>query len=204
MRDFDPDTDTIYVGWFTSEQIDISESNGNVVISVPSNHQTTVLQGVSLSDLSDANFTIKDDGAAQEILSLVGQDGSSGDGAGDTGGGTGTGTGDTDPNAGNGVTDTVHMTWNWGAQEVVSDFSPSEDVLDFGALPAGGVALSEVDGDLHIEVVGNGGHTYVIENVQAEDLTLENLAAASWNDAVLDGDNGVIEQLEILGNDHIA
>jgi hypothetical protein len=96
------------------------------------------------------------------------------------------------------------MTWNWGAEEVVSDFAPSEDVLDFGALPAGGVTLSEVDGDLLIEVVGNGGHTYVIENVQAEDLTLANLAAASWNDAVLEGNDGVIEQLAILGNDHIA
>ena len=205
VRDFDPDTDTIYVGWFTSDQIDISERNGSVVISVPSNHQTTTLQGVSLSDLSDSNFTIKDDGAAQEILALVGQDGSSGDGTGDTGG-AGSGTGDTssDPDTGNGVTDTVHMTWNWGAQEVVSDFSPSEDVLDFGTLPAGGVTLSETDGDLYIEVNGNGGHTYVIENVQAEDLTLENLAAAGWNDAVLDGNDGVIEQLAVLGNDHIA
>ncbi len=166
---------------------------------MPSNNQTVTLQGVSLSELSDANFTIKDDSAAQEILALVGQD-SGGDAA------SGGGAGDTpsEPADGNGVQDVVHMTWAWGAQEVVSDFSPSEDVLDFGGLPAGGVALSEVDGDLHIEVLGNGGHTYVIENVQAEDLSLENLAAASWNDAVLDGSDGVIEQLAILGNDHIA
>jgi len=96
------------------------------------------------------------------------------------------------------------LTWNWGAQEVVSNFSPSEDVLDFGTLSAGSVDLSEVDGDLHIEVLGNGGHTYVIENVQAEDLMLANLAAADWNEAVLEDPNGVIEQLGILGNDHIA
>ncbi len=90
VTDFDPSSDTVYVGWFTSGQIDVSESNGSVVFSVPSNNQTVTLQGVSLSDLSDANFTIKDDGAAQEILALVGQDESTSGGSGDTGG-----TGDT-------------------------------------------------------------------------------------------------------------
>lgn len=55
-----------------------------------------------------------------------------------------------------------------------------------------------------IEVVGNGGHTYVIENVQAEDLTLANLSAPHWNDAVLEGQEGVIAQLIELGNDDLA
>jgi hypothetical protein len=109
-----------------------------------------------------------------------------------------------DPAPGNGTTETVHVTWNWGAQEIVSGFSPSEDVLDFGALSAKGVQISEANGDLLIEVVGNGGHTYVIENVQAEDLTLANLSAPSWNDGVLDDHGGVVDQLIALGYDDIA
>jgi len=198
VTDFDPATDTIHVGWFTSEHIDVSESNGNVVFAVPSNNQTTTLEGVSLSELSQANFTIKDSTAAQEILALVSQDSGGDDVA------TGDEPDDPSPGTapGDGVQDTVQMTWNWGVQEVISEFSPSEDILDFGGLPS--VAISEVDGDLHIEVVGNGGHTYVIESVQAEDLALENLAAASWNDAVLHDQNGVVDQLANLGNDHIA
>jgi len=209
VTDFDAATDTIYVGWFTSQHIDVAESGGNVIFSVPSNNQSVTLEGVSLQDLSEANFTIRDDSAAQEILSAVGGGAGGSDGDGDTtdpGDGSG-GDGGTDPgdaNPGNGAQDTVHVTWNWAAKEVVSDFAPSEDVLDFGSLPAGGVAISESNGDLLIEVVGNGGHTYVIENVQAEDLTLANLSAAHWNDAVLEGPDGVIAQLQNLGNDDIA
>jgi hypothetical protein len=209
VSDFDAATDTIYVGWFTSQHIDVSESGGNVVFSMPSNNQSVTLEGVSLADLSEANFTIRDDSAAQEILSAVGAGAGGADGGGDTtdpGDGSG-GDGGTDPadtNPGNGAQDAVHVTWNWAAKEVVSDFAPSEDVLDFGSLPAGGIAISESNGDLLIEVVGNGGHTYVIENVQAEDLTLANLSAAHWNEAVLEGPDGVIAQLQSLGNDDIA
>jgi len=203
VSDFDPSTDTIYIGWFDADHIDVYESDGNVVFAVPSNNQTTTLQGVSLSELSEANFTIKDSSAAQEILAQVGQDGATGqDGSGETPsdpGGVAS-----DPAPGNGTSETVHVTWNWGAQEVVSGFSPSEDVLDFGALSAKGVHISEANGDLLIEVVGNGGHTYVIENVQAEDLTLANLSAPSWNDGVLDDHGGVVDQLIALGYDDIA
>jgi hypothetical protein len=211
VSDFDAAADTIYIGWFTSQHIDVSESSGSVVFSVPSNSQTVTLEGVSLSDLTEANFTIRDDSAAQEILALVGDGSDAGNGSdgggdttdpGDDAGGGGTDAGDT--NAGDGVQDAVHLTWNWAATEVVSDFAPLEDVLDFGSLPAGGVAISESNGDLLIEVVGNGGHAYVIENVQAEDLTLANLSAAHWNDAILEGPDGVIAQLQNLGNDDIA
>lgn len=203
VTDFDPSADTIFVGWFRSEHIDVYESGGNVVFAVPSNNQATTLQGVSLSDLSQENFTILDDSAAAEILSAVSAVGNS-----DPGNGGADASGENDPpsggNDGDNVQDVVNMTWNWGAVEVVSGFAPSEDVLDFGSLSASGVGLSEAGADLHIEVLGNGGHTYVIEDVRAEDLTLENLAAASWNDAVLDDPGGVIDQLQSLGNDHIG
>ncbi|WP_346908037.1 hypothetical protein [uncultured Roseibium sp.] len=223
ITDFDPDTDTIFIGRFNARQIEVTETDGNVVFTIASTHQTVTLEGVSLSDLSADNFTIRNPNAAQEILSLIGQDDSSNDDAddddsGDTDSGdtdtgdtdtgntdTGdTGSDDSDTNSGDGTQDTVHMTWNWGAEEVISDFNPSEDVLDFGSLSSRHVEISEVDGDLHIEVLGNGGHTYIIEDVQAEDLSLENLAAASWNDGVLNDQDGVIDQLEVLGNDEIA
>jgi hypothetical protein len=202
VTDLDPSSDSIYIGWFTSGHIDVSEAGGDVVFSIPSNNQTVTLQDVSLSELSEANFTIKDGGAAQEILALVGQDETGGDGdvpPADTPDDT-----PSVPVAGNGTTDTVHVTWNWGAEEIVSDFAVSEDVLDFGALSANGVAISESGGDLHIEVVGNGGHSYVIENVQAEDLSAANLSAPNWNDDVLHGSNGVVAQLAALGYDEIA
>lgn len=209
VSDFDPSSDSIYVGWFDSSHIDVSESGGDVVFAIASNNQTVTLENVSLSELSEANFTIKDDSAAQEILALVGTGGGTiGDGS--TGGGdvpSDDEPGDdtpSDPAPGNGIAETVQVTWNWGAQEVVAGFAVSEDVLDFGSLSADKVAIAESGGDLHIEVVGNGGHSYVIENVQAEDLSLENLSAPNWNDDVLQGSGGVVAQLAALGFDDIA
>lgn len=210
VSDFDPDTDTIFVDWFGKDEIDVSEVDGNVVFSMPGNNQTITLQGISLSDLSEDNFTIRDTATASEILNLVGA-AASDDDSGDDGQETDTGndSGDPDDDAsdggsadipGDGV-DVHKITWNWAATEVISDFDISEDVLDFGSLPAALVSITESDEDLIIEVLGNGGHTYVLESIQAEDLSLANLEAPDWNENVLDQ---VVDQLEALGNENIA
>lgn len=117
-----------------------------------------------------------------------------------------TGDGDTGsgPNPGNQIQDVVQITWDWGAEEIVSDFAPSEDLIDFGAMTAGLIEITESDGDLHIEILQNGGHKYILENVQAEELTLANLSAPDWNDDVLYGTNGVVEKLSVLGNEDLA
>jgi len=106
VTDFDPSTDTVFVDWFNADQINVYESNGSVIFAVPSNNQTTTLQGITLADLSAANFTILDSTAAQEILAQVG-DGSAdtGNDAGDTGTQTDdTGTDTVDPGTGTGGT----------------------------------------------------------------------------------------------------
>lgn len=127
-------------------------------------------------------------------------------GGGDTGGDTpgddpsDGGPGDADPTGGDpsGGVGRASVTWSWGAREVVSGFDTAADVIDFGHLGAGQVAIGESAGDLVIEVLGNGGHTYTLTGVQAEDLGAGNLAAADWN-PVLDAPGGVVEQLARLG-----
>lgn len=99
----------------------------------------------------------------------------------------------------NSTTDTYHLTWNWSAIEVISDFDASEDILDVGSLPARQISVSEVDNNLLLEVLDNGGHTYVIENVQAEDLTADNFIAPSWNYGALEDEDGIYNQLIGLG-----
>ena len=134
-------------------------------------------------------------------------DGGSGDtGSGDTGSGD-TGSGDTGggSDTGDGLilsdgSDSVSITWNWGAIEQITGFDATEDVLDFGNLSADGVALSEEGDDLVIEVLGNGGHLYRFHDVQAEDLTAANLTAATWN-TILEAQNGIYDQLTELGAD---
>ncbi|MDA4845134.1 glycosyl hydrolase family 18 protein [Hoeflea poritis] len=109
-----------------------------------------------------------------------------------------------DSNTGNQIEDVVQVNWDWGTEETISDFAPSEDLIDFGAMKADLIEITESDGDLHIEILQNGGHKYILENVQAEDLALANLSAPDWNDDVLHGSNGVVQKLTVLGNDDLA
>jgi len=217
VDNFDPADDTIHIGWIDAAHLEISEVDGSVVIAVPSNNQTTTFEGISLADLSPDNFTILDSSAQAEVFALIGDGGDTGGGdtgGGDTGGGdTGggdTGGGDTGGGEGGGDTgggdtgggeaETFSITWQWGVKEVIGDFDPANDVLDFGYLPPSQIAISEVGDDLLIEVVGNGGHSYLLEDVQAEDLRAANLAAGPYSDA-LSGDGGVLHQLVALGHD---
>lgn len=60
---FDPATDVLDFGWFQADQFTISEVAGQVVIAIPSNHQTYTLQNTSLQDLHLSNITGKDQSA---------------------------------------------------------------------------------------------------------------------------------------------
>ena len=201
IGDFDPSSDTIFIDWFHSGEVEVSESGGNVVFSIPGNNQSATLTGVSFADLSPANFTIMDGALGGELLSALN--------AGDTGGSGGGAQDPVDPNPGSGggaqpdgSTDVVEITWNWGQEETISNFAPAEDILDFGAMSAGSVSISEAGGNLVIEVLNNGGHTYVLEGVQAEDLKADNFTSAEWN-RVLEDPSGVFDQLAALGNNDI-
>ncbi|USG60689.1 hypothetical protein NBZ79_16100 [Sneathiella marina] len=91
-----------------------------------------------------------------------------------------------------------HLTWKWSAIDVLADFDASEDTLDFGSLSANDVSISQADNDLLIEIVNNGGHTYVLENTQVDDLSADNFTAGNWN-GVLEDEDGVYAQLIGLG-----
>ena len=49
--DFDPASDTIYIGRMPPSKITIEEMDGNLVFSVPSNKQTLTLEGIGFKDL---------------------------------------------------------------------------------------------------------------------------------------------------------
>ena len=59
--------------------------------------------------------------------------------------------------------------------------------------------MDEVGDDLLITVLNNGGHGYLVQDLQAEDLSLANLTAAQWN-SVISETGGIAEQLQGLGN----
>ncbi len=88
-------------------------------------------------------------------------------------------------------TDKVVVTWDWGKEMVYNDFDPGNDVLEFDKnIASSHITIQEIDEDLLITVLNNGGHTLLIEDVQAEDLSLDNL---------VNQDEGMIQQLHNLG-----
>jgi len=94
--------------------------------------------------------------------------------------------------------DVAELTWNWGVKTEIIGFDTHADVLDFNSLGEGDVAVSEIGDDLVFEVVGNGGHAVTLQDIQAEDLNLGNLAADDWN-SIDEANSAMVNQLEALG-----
>lgn len=100
--DFDPSKDKLDFAWISADDFTITEANGSVVIFLPADHETYVLEGVSLADLTMANIVGQDQTTLDKWGALVppapetgtGDAGTGGTGSADTGSGD-TGTGDT-------------------------------------------------------------------------------------------------------------
>lgn len=186
---FDPAADTIFVDWISAADLVITETNGSVVFSIPSNQQSLALTGVTLTDLSADNFTILDGTAAGEILGLIGD-------------GTSSPTPNPDPtpepkpapdpdpeptpgpNASGNPFDNpeitkqnadVVVTWAWGSSVVVDDFVPATDTIFFDWIGADALEISEVNGSVIIAVPSNN------QTITLQGVTLAMLEAGNIN-----------------------
>ncbi|MFG1427437.1 glycoside hydrolase family 18 protein [Roseixanthobacter glucoisosaccharinicivorans] len=79
--------------------------------------------------------------------------------------------------------ETIDITWNWGKQEVITDFQPSTDVLNFGWVPADSVVLSEVNGSTVIALPENL-RTYTLKGVALDQLSLANVTG--YDSSIID------------------
>ncbi|WP_171095559.1 MULTISPECIES: hypothetical protein [unclassified Ruegeria] len=235
---FDPTTMKISFLYFgTRERLSVEDTSEGLVISSLPSGQSVTLTGVTKADLIPGMVEFHHDqvmednlevpfGFDQDDVTLVdrtmlltpeapagattdGHQTRTGDLTGgssgtDNGGGTDDGTTDTDNGETAGAVtfgagaDVAELTWNWGVQTEINGFDPSEDVLDFNSLGAADVTVSEIGDDLVFEVVGNGGHTVTLRDVQAEDLNLGNLTADDWN-SIDEANSALVNQLEALG-----
>jgi len=204
---FDPAIDVLDFGWFSADNFTITEVNGSVVISIPSNNQTYTLTGVSLSELTLANISAKDTSAVAEWTTALGTSSGGGDDGGDTGGGdtgggdtgggdTGggdTGGGDDSGHVGDGVRTVTTITWAWGTNTVLN-FDTAVDVLSFGWFSADNFIITEVNGSTVISIPSNN-QTYTLTDVSLSELTMANIssldasALAEWK-AALDAASG--------------
>lgn len=72
---FNPTSDVLNFGWMQADQFTITETDGSVVISIPSNEQSYILDGVTLSQLSISNIDAKDSSAVAEWQTTLGSGG---------------------------------------------------------------------------------------------------------------------------------
>ncbi|MEM9240289.1 MAG: hypothetical protein AAGB07_09955 [Pseudomonadota bacterium] len=235
---FDPSTMKISFLYFgTRERLSVEDSSEGLVISSLPTGQSITLTGVSKAELIPGLVEFHHDqvmednlevpfGFDQNDVTLVdrtmlltpeapigattdGHQTRTGDLTGsssdtDNGGVSDGGTTDTDVDQSAGTVsfgagaDVAELTWNWGVKTEITGFDANEDVLDFNSLGERDVAVSENGDDLVFEVVGNGGHTLTLLNVQAEDLSLSNLTADDWN-SIDEANSALVDQLEGLG-----
>ncbi|MFG1399037.1 glycoside hydrolase family 18 protein [Roseixanthobacter pseudopolyaromaticivorans] len=79
--------------------------------------------------------------------------------------------------------ETIDITWNWGKQEVITDFQPATDVLNFGWVSADSVVLSEVNGSTVIALPENL-RTYTLKGVALDQLSLANVTG--YDSSIID------------------
>lgn len=69
---FDPQADVLNFGWMGADSFSIAESNGSVVISIPSNNQSYILNGVTLNAMSMVNIVGQSNSAVNEWAGVLG------------------------------------------------------------------------------------------------------------------------------------
>jgi len=179
---FDPNKDVLDFGWFSGASFSLSEINGSVLISIPSNQQSYTLTGVRFADLSARNIVAKDTQAQTVWTDALTQTSSDPDSVTDTPLDTPPAAPTAPPTATPTAADIVGsftVSWAWN-QQLVVEFDPQSDRIDFGWMGPDNFSAQETDGSVVIAVVGNQ-QTYTLQGVTLAQLSLGNISALDAN-----------------------
>ena len=184
---FDPTRDILDFGWFSGTSFSLSEVNGSIVISIPSNLQSYTLTGISFVDLSLQNIVAKDP-QAQALWTQALSDSSpkNTDPA--------PVTDETTPIGGAEMTGGFTITWAWN-QHIQIQFDPQNDQINFGWFGPDHFSVTEVNGSVVIAISGNQ-QTYTLQDVSLDQLTISNISALDGNtlskwQSLLNQENGI-------------
>lgn len=184
---FNPAVDKLDFGWFQAGQFGIQESNGSVVITIPSNQQSYTLSGVRLSQLTTENILSKDASTLQAWSDAFTAHAGSTDASSASGSTTVTPILTPTPVPTPTPTPTIvpssgtvtAITWAWGSHKEIN-FNPATDRLDFGwYFQSGQFTLSESNGSTVISIPAND-QTYTLKGVGLSSLHASNFSS---NDA---------------------
>ena len=153
---FDPSHQMLDFAWITGEYFTVTEHDGSVMISLPGNQQSYMLDGVSLSEMSIDNIMANDPSTLDVWTAAL----------------AGTGTPE---EPGDGHHDVVTITWDYGTHATI-DFDPSHQVLDFGWVLGEYFTVTEHDGSVMISLPGNQ-QSYMLDGVSLSELSMDNIMA---------------------------
>ncbi|MDF1646256.1 MAG: hypothetical protein P1U61_04635 [Legionellaceae bacterium] len=170
---------------FASNNLDIYEEQGSTVIEVVDNNQRVILEDIPVSELSSAqfvkapvDFATAHFGVDMDYSPPV--DSGSGDEV-----TTPPVVGDNNPGGmaqGTGSGDSFSYTWNWGANDVISEFDASEDQVDLTNFWTSFDQLTLYDdaaGDAVIDLTGINNQTITLADVSVADLSADNFTGVS-------------------------
>jgi chitinase len=177
--DFNPQTDSLDFGWFSSNDFSLEEREGSVVISIPSNGQSYTLNNVTFADLSASNISARDSGALAEWNAHLTSAPASNPQP--------TPVPEVTPVPAGGIT---MVSWSWGSHTSLV-FNPLTDKLDFGwNFQSGQFTLTENNGSTILSIPSNN-QTITLAGVSLSELTLSNFQ--SKDAGVLSYVQGIID-----------
>lgn len=195
---FDPSRDLLDFGWFSGASFSLSEVNGSIVISIPSNQQTYTLTGISFAQLSLNNIVSKDPQAqalwaqaltnAQTTTGANPEDSAFQDSYQPESNETSSVTDDTGSINPEEFAGGFTVTWAWN-QNIQVPFDPQRDQIKFGWFGPDHFSITEVNGSVVITVTGNQ-QTYTLEGITLAQLSINNISAldsdslSKWQEAL--------------------
>jgi chitinase len=174
--EFNPAADTLNFAWFSANDFTLTERDGSVVISIPSNQQSYTLKGVSFSELRAANIIANDPGvmsawnahlASAPAPSIVPAPMPS-------------------PEAEKATGAVIsNIGWAWGSNTTLN-FNSATDKLNFGwNFQSSQLTLTEVNGSAVISIPSNN------QSITLSGITLSALSMSNFQS----NDDGVLKYL---------
>lgn len=188
IDDFDPARDTLFIDWFSAEQIDIADTPQGLLLAVPSNQQSLLLSGVTAAQLDPGNVHARDDSVRAELADLAQR----GDmpvllGAA------------TSCEAFGPQAEQAELDWSWGAHRQIVGFDPECDQLVFKSSAPSDILVSQAGGDLVFGLPGNNS-SLTLTGIRADQMSRDAFLAADL-DSLLDAASPLLQQLQDLGMD---
>ncbi|GHB26380.1 hypothetical protein GCM10007094_13330 [Pseudovibrio japonicus] len=207
VRNFNPEESTVNIRWLNDSQFEVEQTEDGVLFTLPGNGgRSLLLAGITAADLTVKNIRANDKNAQAKIDGFLANPERTADAR------TPTETNRLEvaavspaPRAASGTAEavkhaaadtshraiggeTVHINWDWAAEEVIMNFDPATDTIDLGILNPSQVQIKESRNGVVIEVLDNGGHTYTLNGITLKDLSPVNFEARDISDLGLGKD----------------